>query len=189
MEGENLITKQIYAIEFSFLMATGDYDTTDFDISATILFIIATMLEIVVLMNVLIAIVSNSYQKVQDDEVLYTYFTRTQMCKEWQYFLGRLYFGVGTPDIADLLFFSAEEEDIKFNDWLSPSTIPPEKIEEETDSHGITQNKVDIFEKKVDYELMNLRDKIDTEMVNLHDKLDKVLSNLTIKNEWSEYEL
>lgn len=75
----------------------------------------------------LIAIVSNSYQKIQDDEVLYTFFQRAQMIKEWQYFLGRIYFAGAKNDPADLMFFAAEEEDIKTNKWLSSQTIPVDK--------------------------------------------------------------
>mgnify|MGYP006080647509 CR=1 FL=1 len=55
-------------------MAISDYSIEDFDVYAIFLFFLATMLEIIILLNVLIAIVSNSYQKIQDDEVLYTFF-------------------------------------------------------------------------------------------------------------------
>jgi len=74
--GETPVTKQMWAIYYSFLMTIGDYDISGFDIAGYILFVMATMLEVIILLNVLIAIVSNSYQKIQDDEVLYTFFTR-----------------------------------------------------------------------------------------------------------------
>lgn len=76
------------------------------------------------------------------------------MIKEWQYFLGRLYFKVGErSNRADLLFFAAEEEDIKCNSWLSPSTIPPDKVEEEDVAAEVTQGKIEILEKKMEYEM------------------------------------
>lgn len=45
-------------------MVMGDYSTEGFDIVATMFFIFASILEIIILLNVLIAIVSNSYQKI-----------------------------------------------------------------------------------------------------------------------------
>lgn len=47
------------------------------------------------------------------------------MIKEWQFFLGRVYFTIGErKNLADMLFFAAEEEDVKSDLWLSPNTIP-----------------------------------------------------------------
>ena len=49
------------AVKFSFEIALGSFDTTKYDVQTYCFFILAVFIELIVMLNVLIAIVSNSF--------------------------------------------------------------------------------------------------------------------------------
>ena len=63
----------IDALKFSYKSALGDFDTDDFDEWNWIIFLFASILEVVVMLNLLIAIISATFERVASQEFLYTY--------------------------------------------------------------------------------------------------------------------
>lgn len=61
------------ALKFSYEMMLGDFDAGTFDLPTYVCFFLATMLQLVVMLNVLIAIVSDSFARVSGAQVHYTY--------------------------------------------------------------------------------------------------------------------
>lgn len=65
-------------------MATGMWGgSSEFLFAWDLLFVVGTIIEVIIMLNLLIAIVSNAYQKVADAEILYTFNERVGMVQEW----------------------------------------------------------------------------------------------------------
>jgi len=56
-----MIKNPLSALKFSYEMALGAYDPSEFDSFQYSTFVLASIVEIIVMLNVLIAIVSNSF--------------------------------------------------------------------------------------------------------------------------------
>jgi hypothetical protein len=122
MEGstdERFIPNTWAGIKYSFMVSLADWGDIDFFDDWTFgIFVIASLLEVIVMLNVLIAIVSNAFQRVADNEVIYTYRERCVMINEWQFALGRLYFWGESRSSSEMLFFAVHDEDVESDTWF-----------------------------------------------------------------------
>lgn len=56
-----LVNSSIEAIQYSYLMATNVFDTTGYDGFTWTIFLLGNILNVIILLNLLIAIISNSF--------------------------------------------------------------------------------------------------------------------------------
>lgn len=99
------------------------------DALGQLLFVLCIVVLTILMLNILIAIVSDSFQKVLDDEVVYTFSERCAMIREYQILLGDLYFKIESdPSASDLLFFACEDEDVLADKWFSDTTQANDRV-------------------------------------------------------------
>jgi hypothetical protein len=112
----------------------GNYDPTVYDNEAWALFVIASLVQVVILLNLLIAVISNTFQRVVDDEIRHTYQERCQIIHDMHVFFGSFYNLFAKPDPNDLPFIAFEEQDTRFG-WvpsIMPQNTPASEEENET---------------------------------------------------------
>ena len=61
------------AMKYSFDMAIGGVDTSDFDDYTYFVYIGASILQVIIMLNLLIAIISNSFAVVEENSTVFTY--------------------------------------------------------------------------------------------------------------------
>ena len=54
-------------------MAIGDFDTGDFNFTTWMFFLAASIIELTILLNLLIAIISDSFAEVQQNAIVYAF--------------------------------------------------------------------------------------------------------------------
>ena len=132
------------ALGYSYALLLGNFETEAFDAYGWILFITASVIEIVVLLNLLIAIISDTFARVCTDQIQYTYKERVSLIAD-------IYSLIGTfkdHETSNLLFFAREDPDNK------------EAVPDEMD------NEVDTMEEQIT--------KIYSDMIKVNHKLDKI---------------
>ena len=90
-------------------MTLGDFALDDLDLYGWILFIFATIVNLIVMLNLLIAIISSTYERVIGDQIEYAYKERVSLIADIQlltYNFGRLFKHKHSE--TKLLFFAWE---------------------------------------------------------------------------------
>ena len=152
------------ALKISYDIALGLYgDINNFTtLAGDMFFLFATIIEVIVLLNVLIAIVSNSYQRVADDEIIYTYKERAAMVNEWQNIVGRIFNKTGYRNNNKLMFYALQDEDIEEVEWISLNTVPKEEKEAElADNKDTDEEELDLKFTEVTTRMEEEVEKID----------------------------
>lgn len=123
-----LVTGPWNALQFSYLMATGTFDTTGYDPFTWFIFFVASVLELIILLNLLIAIISDSFANVQSNAVKFTYKQRAETIHNF-YLVTR---PEELPTPSDRLFVAIRNEYIKSESWL-PAKIRAELMDTNED--------------------------------------------------------
>lgn len=105
-------------LEYSYLMATGEFETTGFSGVTWIVFVIGNILNLIILLNLLIAIISNSFARVDENKIRFTYKTRAELI--YNYYLSTWMNTKSNP--SELLFFALPNERIVSESWLPEKT-------------------------------------------------------------------
>jgi hypothetical protein len=74
----------IEAIEYSYLLTLGEFSIDNFDGFAWILFAIATLVNMIVMLNLLVAIISSTYARVIGDQIEQAYKERVSLIHDIQ---------------------------------------------------------------------------------------------------------
>ena len=120
------LLSQLQALKFSYLAAMGDWDTDSLDNWSWVIFIFASVMQVVVMLNLLIAIISATFERVVSKGVLYSYKEITSMVQDYQNVRGSLY--LNKHPKQEFLFFAVPDNNFAQGcNWL-PNIIP---IEEE----------------------------------------------------------
>jgi hypothetical protein len=67
------------ALQFSYLLTLGEFNFDDFDGFTWVIFVFATMFNFIVMLNLLIAIISSTYERVIGDQIEQAYKERVSL--------------------------------------------------------------------------------------------------------------
>ena len=95
------------ALAFSYNLMLGDWDTGNFDWFSWMLFITASMLEMVIMLNLLIAIISATFERVTAEQISYTYSERVSLIADMYSLAGSMFSSHGQD--CNLLFVAYED--------------------------------------------------------------------------------
>lgn len=109
------------ALAFSYNLMLGDWDTGNFDWFSWVLFITASMLEMIIMLNLLIAIISATFERVTAEQIAYTYSERVSLIADMYSLAGNVY--GSKKDDCNLLFIAHEDPE---NDDAIPDEIDDE---------------------------------------------------------------
>jgi len=80
---EPMANSPMEALKLSYHMAIGDFDASEFDTFTWFCFFAATIIEIIIMMNLLIAIVGDTFQRVQNHVIVYIYRARCEIIDDY----------------------------------------------------------------------------------------------------------
>jgi hypothetical protein len=66
-------------------MAIGEFGLDDMDFFTWLIFFFSSIIEVIVLLNLLIAIISESFAKIQSQSTVYTYRERAKTIRDFYY--------------------------------------------------------------------------------------------------------
>jgi hypothetical protein len=69
----------VEALQYSYLLTLGEFMVDDFDGFTWIVFAIATLINLIVMLNLLIAIISSTYERVVGDQIEQAYKERVSL--------------------------------------------------------------------------------------------------------------
>ena len=116
---EPIVTGIFDSIAFSYKMALGEFDTDAFNFSTYLLFFLATMLELIILINLLIAIISDSFGDVKKDWEKFSYKERAEMVRDY-YSLRPPSQDIGDP--CEIMLYAINNDNLKDMVWLPKET-------------------------------------------------------------------
>ena len=85
----SFITSLSGSITFSYMMALGDFETSELGVNyyllAIIFFILATLFLTIMMLNLLVAVISGTYERVRDSSISVMYKTMADLTAENEY--------------------------------------------------------------------------------------------------------
>lgn len=108
-------------------MATGTFDTTVYDGFTWVIFLLANILEVIILLNLLIAVISNSFAAIDEKSTIYGFKQRVELIFNFY----SAFSPSETPIEAELMLLAIRNESIQSESWLPAKTRKALKVDDE----------------------------------------------------------
>ena len=116
-----LVKDEFDSLKFSYEMALGAFDTAGVDLCTYFFFFVASILEVIIVLNLLIGIISDSFEDVTANAVVFSYRERTQMIRDCYRSVNPRRFQTHGLD-TNMLFFAIDVHAIQSDSWLPAKT-------------------------------------------------------------------